>query len=107
MEAPHPADEAARLDALRALHVLDTPPEERFDRVTRLATRHFGVPIALVSLVDQDRQCSSPVSGCRSRRHPGALRSAPTPLFRMSLSNSGPSHGEGAGVVMKQASSGP
>ena len=36
--------------------MLDTPPEERFDRVTRIATRHFGVPIALVSMVDQDRQ---------------------------------------------------
>jgi len=41
---------------MRRLHVLDTPPEERFDRVTRIATRHFGVPIALVSMVDQDRQ---------------------------------------------------
>jgi diguanylate cyclase (GGDEF)-like protein len=39
-----------------ALEVLDTPPEERFDRVTRLARRLFGVPIALVSLVDSDRQ---------------------------------------------------
>ena len=36
--------------------MLDTPAEERFDRVTRLATRLFGVPIALVSLVDEHRQ---------------------------------------------------
>lgn len=51
-----PADESARLVTLRSLHVLDTSPEERFDRLTRLAKRLFGVPIALVSLVDADRQ---------------------------------------------------
>ena len=51
-----PADENARIDTLRALNILDTSPEERFDRLTRLAKRLFGVPIALVSLVDADRQ---------------------------------------------------
>lgn len=51
-----PADEGVRIDTLRALKVLDTPPEERFDRLTRLAKRLFGVPIALVSLVDTNRQ---------------------------------------------------
>ncbi|MCA7953161.1 sensor domain-containing diguanylate cyclase [Burkholderia seminalis] len=54
--APKPADEAARLDALHSLSILDTPPEERFDRLTRLARRLFDVPIALVSLVDENRQ---------------------------------------------------
>ncbi len=57
METPsHPLHEAERLDALRALGVLDTPPEERFDRLTRLARRMFGVETALVSLVDDERQ---------------------------------------------------
>lgn len=57
MQAPaKPADEATRIDTLRALKILDTSPEERFDRLTRLAKRLFGVPIALVSLVDEDRQ---------------------------------------------------
>ena len=51
-----PVDEAQRLQALRALSILDTLPEERFDRLTRLAKRLFGVPIALVSLVDDHRQ---------------------------------------------------
>lgn len=51
-----PQDEAARLNALRSLNILDTPSEERFDRLTRLAKRIFGVPIALVSLIDEDRQ---------------------------------------------------
>lgn len=51
-----PPDESQRVATLRALNVLDTSPEERFDRLTRLAKRLFGVPIALVSLVDSDRQ---------------------------------------------------
>lgn len=51
-----PKDEETRLRALRSLDILDTPPEERFDRLTRIANRLFGVPIALVSLVDEDRQ---------------------------------------------------
>lgn len=53
---PIPANERARLDTLHALRILDTPAEERFDRLTRLARRIFGVPIALVSLVDENRQ---------------------------------------------------
>ena len=50
-----PANEAARIDALHGLN-LDSAPEERFDRLTRLAKRLFNVPIALVTLVDKDRQ---------------------------------------------------
>ncbi len=42
--------------ALRRLGVLDTPDEERFDRITRLAAQLVGTPIALVSLVDEQRQ---------------------------------------------------
>src|SRR5690554_5642608 len=51
-----PENEEARLATLRALRILDTPPEERFDRLTRLASRIFNMPIALVSLVDAERQ---------------------------------------------------
>lgn len=51
-----PARERERLTALRALNLLDTPPEERFDRLTRLACQVFNVPIALISLVDANRQ---------------------------------------------------
>lgn len=53
---PIPLDEHARLDELLALQLLDSPPEERFDRLTRLARHLFGVQTALVSLVDRDRQ---------------------------------------------------
>lgn len=48
--------EQARVTALRALAVLDTPREDRFDRYTRLAAAALDAPIALVSLVDSDRQ---------------------------------------------------
>ncbi|MHB1192941.1 MAG: ATPase, T2SS/T4P/T4SS family [Longimicrobiales bacterium] len=51
-----PANEADRLADLRSTGVLDTPPEERFDRLTRKAAEHFGVPASMVSLVDADRQ---------------------------------------------------
>ncbi len=54
--SPIPFNETFRLRALRSLNVLDTPPMEELDRVTRLAQRYFGVPIALVSLVDENRQ---------------------------------------------------
>ncbi len=52
---PHP-DEARRLAELRSLDLLDTSAEERFDHVTRLAQRVFGVPYALITLIDGDRQ---------------------------------------------------
>ncbi|MDO9708036.1 putative bifunctional diguanylate cyclase/phosphodiesterase [Paracraurococcus lichenis] len=48
--------EAARLDALRMLDLLDTPPSESFDRITRMAAQLFRLPIAAVSLTDFDRQ---------------------------------------------------
>jgi diguanylate cyclase (GGDEF)-like protein len=51
-----PDNEKERMETLRSLDILDTPPEERFDRLTRLARRLFGVPIAAVTLVDSDRQ---------------------------------------------------
>jgi GAF domain-containing protein len=56
MEPPIPANEPERLSSLRSLNILDTPPEERFDRITRVTAELFGVPIALISLVDADRQ---------------------------------------------------
>lgn len=55
-EPDFPVNEQERLSSLRSLQILDTPSEERFDRVTRMAMRLFGVPIALVSLVDENRQ---------------------------------------------------
>lgn len=55
-EPSYPENESVRIDTLRSLNILDTPSEERFDRLTRLAKRLFAVPIALVSLIDVNRQ---------------------------------------------------
>ncbi|MCG8350130.1 MAG: PAS domain-containing protein [Chloroflexales bacterium] len=54
--APLPHDEAARLAKLYAYNVLDTNPEEAFDDLTRLASQICGVPVALISLIDEERQ---------------------------------------------------
>ena len=54
--APIPTDDEHRLQALRQMLILDTPPEERFDRVVRFAAEEFEMPIVLVSLVDEKRQ---------------------------------------------------
>ena len=65
-----PQDEATRLKTLRSLNILDTPEEERFDRLTRLAKRMFDVPIALVSLVDENRQWFKSCEGLDVRETP-------------------------------------
>lgn len=54
--APIPGNEPIRLSTLRTLRLLDTPAEERFDRLTRPARRLFDVSIALASLIDENRQ---------------------------------------------------
>lgn len=54
--APVLPDDELRLDALRQLLILDTPAEERFDRIVQFAAEEFDMPIVLVSLVDRDRQ---------------------------------------------------
>ena len=51
-----PENEAARLEALRNYHILDTEPERSFDDLTLLASHICGTPMALISLVDADRQ---------------------------------------------------
>ena len=55
LKPPRPPDEEQRISSLRSLHILDTPAEERFDRITRIAIRLFQLPISLISLVDTDR----------------------------------------------------
>ncbi|MEN9229670.1 MAG: PAS domain S-box protein [Thermostichus sp. DG02_5_bins_236] len=55
-KAPLPANEAQRLAALREYRVLDTAPEASFDELVRLAAYICGTPVALVSLIDADRQ---------------------------------------------------
>ena len=74
MKAPaRPADEARRLEALHALCILDTAPEERFDRLTRLARLTLDVPVAVVSLVDSDRVWYKSAQGVQERENPREL----------------------------------
>ena len=57
MKSPEiPKNESIRLASLHGLNILDTPNEERFDRITRIAKQYFDTPVALVSLVDRERQ---------------------------------------------------
>lgn len=65
---PLPEHESERLKALNALCILDTPPEERLDRLTRLAQHLFDVPIAVITLIDSDRQWFKSVQGLPVRQ---------------------------------------
>ena len=66
-------NEQARLASLCKLDILDTPTEERFDRYTALAAAAFSVPIALISLVDAERQWFKSRHGLDAREIPRAL----------------------------------
>jgi diguanylate cyclase (GGDEF)-like protein len=71
MKSPaKPANEQARLNILHSLDILDSSPEERFDRLTRLARKLFDVPIALISLVDAERQWFKSSSGLDIKQTP-------------------------------------
>lgn len=50
-----PPDEARRMEAVRRYDILDSPPDGAFDRITALAARRLGVPISIISIVDEDR----------------------------------------------------
>ncbi|MBV9531478.1 MAG: GAF domain-containing protein [Bradyrhizobium sp.] len=70
IRAPIPENEPARLISLRALDLLDTEPEERFDRITRVATALFNVPMATITLVDEGRQWFKSCQGTAGREEP-------------------------------------
>lgn len=65
--AATPPNESQRLAALRNLAILDTPTEERFDRITRLAAVLGGVPMATITLIDEHRQWFKSAVGLTSR----------------------------------------
>lgn len=74
MQPPRtPDNETQRLETLHALKILDSAPEERFDRLTRMAKRMFGVPISLVSIVDGDRQWFKSKAGLDATETPRAV----------------------------------
>ncbi|SIN71596.1 sigma-B regulation protein RsbU (phosphoserine phosphatase) [Singulisphaera sp. GP187] len=68
--APIPVDDAERLEVLRSLDLLDTAPEERFDRITRVLGLVMDVPMAYISLVDSDRQWFKSSCGLASSETP-------------------------------------
>ncbi|WP_165953343.1 GAF domain-containing protein [Deinococcus sp. S9] len=63
MAVPPPTNEAARLAALARYRVLDTPPEEAFDRIARLATQVLNVACAAVNFVDAERTFTKSCQG--------------------------------------------
>lgn len=65
-----PEGENERLASLRALQILDSSPDPRFDRLTGLASELLGVPIALVSLVDENRQWFKSKVGLEAQETP-------------------------------------
>ncbi|AUY23702.1 GGDEF domain-containing protein [Mixta calida] len=71
MKTPEiPANEPQRLDELHALRLLNTPAEERFDRLTRLAKRLFNVTASVVSLLDADHQWFKSGEGVTAKQTP-------------------------------------
>jgi diguanylate cyclase (GGDEF)-like protein len=63
-------DEASRLAELRSLGILDTPAEDRYDRLTRLAKRAFNVPFAAFSLLEEQREWLKSQQGLEFVEHP-------------------------------------
>jgi hypothetical protein len=80
--------EAERLAALGALDVLDSPPEAEFDLITKLAAQLFNVPVALLSLVDANRNGSSRATVSMSAKPIAASPFAVTPSSRKACSRS-------------------
>ena len=70
-------NELKRLQAIQDLNLLDTPPEERFDRITRLAMTVFDVPFSLLTVVDADRQWFKSAQGLSATETNGGKVIAP------------------------------
>jgi len=65
-----PRNEAQRVETLHNLNILDTPRNDRFDRYTRISTRIFDMPVAVISLVDRDRQWFKSTDGFEAEETP-------------------------------------
>lgn len=70
MKAELPKNEKERLAALKQLNILETPLEERFERITRMVSRSLNVPIAAVSLIDESRQWFKSIQGLSASETP-------------------------------------
>ena len=65
-----PKNEGKRLAALKRLNLLDTPLEERFERISRMVCRSLKVPIAAISLIDETRQWYKSIQGISATQSP-------------------------------------
>ena len=68
--ANKPEDESRRISELRRRRLLNTAPEERLDRITRMAAAGFHVPIALITVIDAQRQLFKSACGLEIRESP-------------------------------------
>jgi hypothetical protein len=83
MQAPGiPENEEQRLKSLYITGLLDTRDDERFERLTRLARKAFQVPVALISLLDRERQWLLACQGVGVRETRVTSRSAGMPFCR-------------------------
>src|SRR5712691_5983487 len=73
-------DEARRLRAVQELHLLGTPAEERFDKLTRLARRLFDVPVAFIDIVGETHAWLKSVQGIDCLEMPRASAPAQIPV---------------------------
>ncbi|MDE1920248.1 MAG: GAF domain-containing protein [Candidatus Omnitrophica bacterium] len=73
LNAPVPDNEQERLESLRSLSILDTPMEERFDRITKIAQKLFNVPVSTLSLVDSNREWFKSCQGLDASEGPRAI----------------------------------
>jgi len=67
---PVPKDEDFRLKVLHSHEILNTPPEAKFDRIARLASVHFRVPMAVIAMIDADRMWCKAASGVDLKEAP-------------------------------------
>ncbi len=70
---PMPPNEAARIKVVKSLGLLNTPPEERFDRYARFASQLMGSPIAYVSIIGEDTQWFKAAQGIEAQASDRAL----------------------------------
>lgn len=73
IEARKPSNEDQRISFLREMQILDTPLEERFERITRIVCRSLDVPISAISLVDEERQWFKSIQGIDVSETPRSL----------------------------------
>lgn len=70
IDAPIPANESERQQAVKELGLLDTPPQAAFDRITRIATRLLKTPISTLTLIDSEREWYLSFQGIAERQAP-------------------------------------